>query len=532
MEKGREYKMNCVKCGEEINDDSKFCKYCGTSVDLKEKKNLLQNYYSLFAIVLLVAVFFYLVWRAVHLSITHDEAFTYIHYATRSYAGIFREYSIANNHFLNTVLVKLFTDRFGLSEFIVRIPSLLGASLYLVFSYKLSRLLFRNIFFLLSIILLVTNHFLLEFLSLARGYSIALGFMMMALYYFFIELQEKKTKFSNLALIVTALSLSVLSMLTFVYVYSALLIILTLIEIFRQRDFFKNKPLIIFRNIIKKIIIPVGISAFSLFILLSKPVDKMQKTGQFYGGGETSFWDNTLKSLIEVSIYADGNFKSVLVVIIAFLIALFISLFCFIYLKKVCMDQKFWLSTWDKNILAIFSILLFFWLFIESHHLFGGMRYVISRKAIFFIPVFTIFFILFFSYLSSTRYGAITSTLLVVISGFFIFNLVLSFNLTHTDTFRYDAHTKDIMHSIMEMEEGNTLLPGSKAIGIDWSFEPSVNFYRIKYDLFWIKQADRSGPDNVFDYYILKNESKEIIDKYDARLIKHYQDNGVYFAAR
>ena len=59
-----------------------------------------------------MAILFYVVFRAINLSITHDEAFTYTRYVNHSYAEIVTYETgniLPNNHILNTVSQKFFS---------------------------------------------------------------------------------------------------------------------------------------------------------------------------------------------------------------------------------------------------------------------------------------------------------------------------------------------------------------------------------------------------------------------------------------
>jgi hypothetical protein len=118
--------------------------------------------------------------RAVVQSITIDEAVTY---NTFVYTGLYLWYA-ANNHILNSVLMYGFTKWFGLSQFTARLPALIGAALYIGAVYRLCRLLGASLFVQLTLcVCLVFNPFIFDHLVAARGYGLALGFLMWAIVY-------------------------------------------------------------------------------------------------------------------------------------------------------------------------------------------------------------------------------------------------------------------------------------------------------------------------------------------------------------
>ena len=76
--------------------------------------------------------------RAFKIPITVDEGTTFLVYVQGSIRDVFLNNPVnTNNHFLNTFLIKISTAVLGNSEFSVRLPSLLGHLMYIVFSFKL-----------------------------------------------------------------------------------------------------------------------------------------------------------------------------------------------------------------------------------------------------------------------------------------------------------------------------------------------------------------------------------------------------------
>jgi len=76
----------------------------------------------------------------------------------------------------------LATQIFGTSELTVRLPALLGATLYITASYRLCRLLSRSLVLQLALfVCLVYNPFIFDYLVTARGYALALGLLMWAI---------------------------------------------------------------------------------------------------------------------------------------------------------------------------------------------------------------------------------------------------------------------------------------------------------------------------------------------------------------
>jgi hypothetical protein len=129
--------------------------------------------------------FFYAIRRAVRLSVTFDEAATYITYLSSNFFSVF-DFRAANNHFLSSLVARAFCFRGVPSEFVLRLPSLLGFGFYLFFSFKAMRRFFNGFIALAGFLLLNLNPYLLEFFSLGRGYGLAVGLEMGAIYFFLV----------------------------------------------------------------------------------------------------------------------------------------------------------------------------------------------------------------------------------------------------------------------------------------------------------------------------------------------------------
>lgn len=133
----------------------------------------------------------YAVLRAARLSLTFDEAATYISYLSSNFLAVFNLTS-ANNHLLSTLLARLGCSIAGSGELVLRWPSLFGLILYLLFSWAILKKFFGRTAALAGFLLLNLNPYVLDFFSLSRGYGLALGLEMTALYFFMIFLDSAR----------------------------------------------------------------------------------------------------------------------------------------------------------------------------------------------------------------------------------------------------------------------------------------------------------------------------------------------------
>jgi hypothetical protein len=137
------------------------------------------------------ALFVYEVLRAARISITFDEAATYMSYLSSSVFAVF-DLRAANNHFLYTFLARLSGIFAGSSELSLRLPSLLGYLLYLGSSWAILNRFFGRFMALSGFLFLNLNPFVLDYFSLGRGYGLSLGFEMAALYFCLVFLDSRR----------------------------------------------------------------------------------------------------------------------------------------------------------------------------------------------------------------------------------------------------------------------------------------------------------------------------------------------------
>ncbi len=145
--------------------------------------------YRVAAALILIFVFAFSVRRARIQPIAHDEALTFVGFLSGPMNQVFQ--FEANNHFLFTLLAKVSVKALGLSEFSLRLPSLLAAMAYLTFSYFLCLQLFGDTILLpLTCALLSLNPLLMEFLAAARGYGLGIACLAGTAYFMVLLLQK------------------------------------------------------------------------------------------------------------------------------------------------------------------------------------------------------------------------------------------------------------------------------------------------------------------------------------------------------
>jgi hypothetical protein len=120
-------------------------------------------------------------WCAVSLSLVHDEAQTFNAYLNGSWGAAYFQFN-SNNHVLFSLLAKLSMTIFGVSEFALRLPTVIaGGALMLGFWLVLEYVPSRAVRW-IAYLTLALHPLMLDFSVAARGYGLSLAFLVWALY--------------------------------------------------------------------------------------------------------------------------------------------------------------------------------------------------------------------------------------------------------------------------------------------------------------------------------------------------------------
>jgi hypothetical protein len=102
----------------------------------------------------------------------HDEAFTFVEYASHSLLTVVTDYSLPNNHVFHTIFVHFAYLLFGDAPWAIRLPALIAGILVIPAVFLLGRLLYNKKVGLLAAALVVPIPNMIHYSSSARGYSL------------------------------------------------------------------------------------------------------------------------------------------------------------------------------------------------------------------------------------------------------------------------------------------------------------------------------------------------------------------------
>lgn len=454
--------------------------------------------------VILGLVFFgYVVARAIMVSITHDEVNTSLLYARMSvYDIVTYKDPIPNNHILHTLLVKLSEGIFGISQFSVRIPNLVGFWVYfsatVAFFYACSEKWFVRLF---GFVVLLLNPFFVDFFSLARGYALASDFMLMGCYMAYCWLTGGKMRHFVLALVLGILS--VYSNFTTLNFFAPFVGLLGL-SVFEWGK--KQGSVLGCRRFVVGHFVVLFIGCLVLAGISYLPITAMRATDQFRFWGSKGFYEETLRTLVYMSVDGRGYVKN-----LATTVDIFSVLVC-IYLGVLYAGVS--INLWNNrfrfvgNPFGFFGLLLFGSIgSVILQYFILGTPYVSSRTALFFYPLFglaSLFFaerLTFFVFRFAYRFY-------VVLIAFVIWHFLSTVNLKSADEWWYDRDDFIVLDYLKGVYEGRC---EKEAIRLDahWLFLPALHFYEQTTDLYWLKVAawhTEPRPDGDAEYYYIVSE--------------------------
>lgn len=468
------------------------------------------NWYEACCILIGTAAFIYTCIRAYDLSITHDEALTYLVHAQNSVKGILMQGGRypANNHLLNTLLIRLFSGFFGSSELIIRLPALLGHILYLIAAFGTLKLFLKGKKLVAGFALMASNPFLLDLFSCGRGYALGLGFMLASIYCLFVG--------KNVRSVIMA-TLSVFSVAAFFPAYTAIVVLIVALS-FRW-----NRP---------KILLPVILSALCLSLAYNASIAKKILIDAKGVGGTGGVWQDTVMSLLNCVLSYKGSESPALLAMAGALIAVsfILALVAVFYVIK----RRGASEPCDRYLVSAFALLGIIFLVIETQSFLFKVRYPTDRTAVYLIPLYLILVLLLWDHVRFIKRErlkkALNAVCYLLLIGLMI-DGVFSLNLAYFYLWRYDASTKIAMQKLREITVVKTLPDRQYKLGVSWTFEPSVKFYIVKDNIRCIAFPDRKGPDGRYDFYYLRDSDVGILTKRHLKLVRSFAVSGSYLAA-
>ena len=460
-------------------------------------------------------IFSYTSIRAYLLSFTWDESYSYLKFVRNNFI-FFSEYDrlSANNHLLNTWLMEFCSNIFGTNEFVLRLPNLFGHFIFLIYSAKLSKKLSSNILIIGSFILFNINPFLLDFFSLARGYGLSMGLMMGSIYFAYKFIRNENYLYSAIysILFATTSSLANLTILNYLLIIT---ILYFFTNIFRNREnVLVEKNKISIKLIYESTLILLPLSTLFFFVPL---INNLRKAHALFFGGTTGFWNDTVFSLINATVYDNTLMHKTRNGVQIGIAIILLSSVRIIY--KNIKEDKIKL----ENLFFIFIILtiLMCFLFNYFQYIFIGIPFLKERTALFYFPLFITLIIFLFDYLLIGQ-KQIFNFLFIGITLFFILNFILNANIRYVIQWKEEADTKEMIQYLIKRKQEIYVEKDCITICLPMQFVIDVDFYKTIYRLKWLNpNFNEESCVPTTDYFFM-NENSPYLSNISYKIVKNY----------
>lgn len=445
-----------------------------------------------FAFTIGISIFIYVLSRAINLSITHDEVGTTDVLQIPVWDVMFSErcFQSANNHVLNSLLMKLSAALFGTSELALRLPNVLSYIFFFLGSYiVVCKSTSDNYLRICGIIILNTVLYQLDFFSLARGYGLANSFEMFSLGMLFLYFD--KQQMNSLFYTFLFAALAVYANFTWLLFFVGLWVTFNFMIIIQARNLGNS-----IRQIIKLNIIPFGFSVL-LTCLCYKPISILKHQDEFRWGAVSL--SESLRIFSNDILYRTENIISPYIRnVILLIIILSLITTCLLLYKK----QK-WSDKGNAFIVAISSLMLIIISATICQHYILGTQYIDGRKAtLYFSLVMSILFLLLVQF---KKLSIVLSYLLAFsISVLCIWHFFEYKNNQSVREWWFDGGSREIATYIVEHP-----VDGNCNTAIHWKYYPSILFYNQFVYNSKIKQLvkfDEINSSEDFAYYYVEGD--------------------------
>tara|TARA_Y100000782_G_C10189350_1_gene269596 strand:+ start:16715 stop:18538 length:1824 start_codon:yes stop_codon:yes gene_type:complete len=352
-----------------------------------------------------MALFVYIILRAVLVHMVMDEATTFYIYVQNGEFLPFQGYLDANNHLLNSFLESFSYQLFGASNLALRLPNVLATLLFIWGVWRIFQkinLLPLRCFFVLT---LYTTSFFIEFFALGRGYGLSMGLMVLGLSFFTDRYRLKSIVFST-----GFISLSVLANLTIIP------LLLLVIGWWAIQLMLENNASSPFKNWIAIALTGILPAAFCIYYSMV-----LKEAGALYLGDSNGFIQDTLGSLNLELFSTSKNW------IAYFEIGVFVVLIVQLCYNSFQQGFVKWLTDYRHLYLllllgAVISIFL--------QHYIMGINFPQERSVVYFIPLFLISLIIGVEQLPQP-YQVPLSIVTLVLALIFPYKFMGMVNLNH-----------------------------------------------------------------------------------------------------
>src|SRR5690606_18371186 len=382
----------------------------------------------------------------------------------------------------NSVAMKCSASLFGTGELALRLPNLLALALFLFYAARLL-LGLPAVLALGGFAVLATNSYMLELFTLARGYGLSFGLMLMALFHLVRAAQTLRTR--DIVLFHAASVLATLSNFTLLNAHLAGVITLGMVLWARHSlsAFPRKRLLQVFLLNVQMLLLSAAV--------LWLPIRNTLQANQLDFGSKADFFHSTVHtwamSLLP-GLYMSGPAWIRIYAVIALLVVVALAVVIRRYLRR---DGPFF--SLHTALPVTLVVLLLICLGSElQHHLFG-VDHMIQRFALFPVPLLVLVVVQLMARAKHRGWRHLLSAVVLVAASWSVVASARHFGPYRSMEWQYDVNTRKAIIAIASDMEKQGRSGTSVHVGINWLFEPALNFYRMQWGLDAIQPLDRDG---------------------------------------
>jgi hypothetical protein len=271
----------------------------------------------------------------------------------------------------------------------------------------------------------------------------------------------------------------------------------------------------------------IHFGALLVFVaVLYEPLRRISKQGMLDFGGKEGFLEDTFGSLIKGVFYETPLSMNVYVALKITMLVLLI-LTGMIIARQLYLRNRMFIAN-HSGLLITYVILLGIIVLSYAQHFLIHNDFYTGRFALFIYPLYMLHLIFLMGYLYESSYKLAPSLLLYSLAILLLINFSANMNLRFYQDWKYDSGTKTVVNMIRTLRTREANPPKNTALGINWLFEPTVNFYRYTHNLQWLKKAHRKGISTKDDYfYLFQSDTNAYLAKVNPVLLSLPDINSV-----
>ncbi|HWB87226.1 MAG TPA: hypothetical protein VG675_23990 [Bryobacteraceae bacterium] len=454
------------------------------------------------------------VYRAATQSLTTAEAAAYLQFASQSMRHVWAPFD-PHNHILYTLLSRYSTRILGHSEFSLRLPSLISGWFYLWAVYRLSRRAFgAGALFLAAVAVLSLNPLVLDHLSMARGYGLALALFFWALEWM-LEYLETSLPHGLLNLSAVCLGLCLAASVTFLFPVLALsATFLMLLFVRRQWSW---------TVVIERFAVPGLVAAF---VFLGIPLSRA--TSFAFSAGAANLYQS-LASLTALSFFPNPGRglllgipvdpPSVLRILMPVVRVGLTALIVGAVATAVRVLWRRGQGRAESLLVLTAGAIAFSYAGMALAHESFQFPYPSNRAALYWIPLTALAALS----LAQTLGKRPLSAAVILISGLAAAQYLTQFHVYTYGEWPEDAGTRTVVN-VLRLKADSRMV----RISASPELEPILNFYRLRYRLKNWQPVEPTTASRNSDYYVLFATEAGLIGEKHLRVF--YRDGGLLLA--